>query len=155
MTAVSRDGRLTELTATARKLADDLPGPLHRITVALDDARIELEWAPGQADAVAPVAHRTPDAEPAEDPTAVVRSPVVGTFYRAAAPGEPPFVAVGDTVGPDTVIGIVEAMKLMNRIAAGRAGTVRGVLLPDGGPVEFDQPLVLLDPVADDETGGQ
>lgn len=153
------DRRLSQLTATARRLAGDIPGPLHRIAVQLDGARIELEWAegtPDRPDAVRPAGGHAPaeEAGPAPDPpAAVVRSPLVGTFYCAPAPGEPPFVTAGATVGPDTVIGIVEAMKLMNHITAERHGTVRSVLLSDGSPVEFDQPLVLLDPVAGEETG--
>lgn len=159
------DGRLSQLTATAHRLASDIPGPLHRIAVQLDGARVELEWAEGTSDrpgvvrptrGLAPAAPPTEDAGPAPDPdppAAVVRSPLVGAFYRSPAPGEPPFVTAGATVGPDTVIGIVEAMKLMNHITAEHHGTVRSVLLSDGSPVEFDQPLVLLDPAADEETG--
>jgi acetyl-CoA carboxylase biotin carboxyl carrier protein len=84
--------------------------------------------------------------------TVVVRSPMVGTFYHAPAPGEPPFVSVGGMVEPDTVIGIVEAMKLMNRITADRTGVVQDVLVPDGQPVEFEQPLLVLDPPSEDWT---
>ena len=161
------DRRLSQLTATARRLAGDLPGPLHRIAVQLDGARIELEWAegapdrPGAAEAARPADGHRPAAPPAgeagpapDPPAAVVRSPLVGTFYRAAAPGEPPFVTAGTIVAPDTVIGIVEAMKLMNHITAEQHGTVRSVLPADGSAVEFDQPLVLLDPVAGDEDTG-
>jgi acetyl-CoA carboxylase biotin carboxyl carrier protein len=166
-TGTGDDGRLAQLTTTARRLASDMHGPLRRIAVQLDGARVELEWEEGARDRLdvvrplgdlalaAPPVHY---ADPPDDVTAVVvamvRSPLVGTFYRAPAPGEPPFVTVGAIVGPDTVIGIVEAMKLMNRITAECHGIVRSVLLADCSPVEFDQPLVLLDPVADgDETG--
>jgi acetyl-CoA carboxylase biotin carboxyl carrier protein len=83
----------------------------------------------------------------------VVRAPMVGTFYHAPAPGEPPFVSVGGTVDADTVIGIVEAMKLMNQITADQSGVVRDVLAPDGRPVEFEQPLLLLDPLPDQDQG--
>ncbi|MDG4764060.1 acetyl-CoA carboxylase biotin carboxyl carrier protein subunit [Solwaraspora sp. WMMD406] len=75
-----------------------------------------------------------------------VRSPIVGTFYRAAEPGGQPFVAVGDRLRPGQVIGIVEAMKLMNEIACDRSGVVAAVLVADGTPVEYDQPLITLDP---------
>lgn len=163
MSENSDEGLLAQLSATARRLANDMPGPLRRITVQLDGARVELEWEEGARDrldmessmrGLALAAPLPAEAEPEDDdPCAVaVRSPVVGTFYRAPAPGEPPFVAVGGAVGPDTVIGIVEAMKLMNRITAGSHGTVRSVLLSDGSPVEFDQPLVLLDPLDDEST---
>jgi acetyl-CoA carboxylase biotin carboxyl carrier protein len=75
-----------------------------------------------------------------------VVSPMVGTFYRAAEPGASPFVAVGDLVEPDRVIGIVEAMKLMNEVTAGQAGRVLDVLVDDGQPVEFGQALIALAP---------
>ncbi|MBM0277884.1 acetyl-CoA carboxylase biotin carboxyl carrier protein, partial [Micromonospora tarensis] len=67
-------------------------------------------------------------------------------FYRAPEPGAPPFVAVGDLVRPGQPIAIVEAMKLMNEVTAERAGRVVAVLVEDGQPVEYDQPLVELDP---------
>lgn len=149
------DERLGQLTARARELAGQVAGPLRRISVRLDGAGVELEWEEGTerlADtaarpwgnlALAPPPGTEGDDE--EEPAVVVGSPVVGTFYRAPAPGEPPFVAVGGTVEPDTVVGIVEAMKLMNRIVAGHHGVVRSVVPADGSPVEFDEPLVLLD----------
>jgi acetyl-CoA carboxylase biotin carboxyl carrier protein len=151
------DRRLSQLTTTARLLAFDMPGPLRRIAVQLDGARVEMEWEDGardRLDVIRPagglmLAPPIQGTDPSDDLAAiVVRSPLVGTFYHAPAPGELPFVTVGTTVGPDTVIGIVEAMKLMNHIAAEHHGIVRSVLLADCTPVEFDQPLVLLDPVA-------
>lgn len=156
------DLRLSELATTAHRLASDTSRPLHRISVQLDGASVELEWEKGnqgRRDDVRPTVGIAPDAplvqETGPSAATVVRSPLVGTFYRAPAPGEQPFVAVGATVDPDTVIGIVEAMKLLNRITAGHHGIVRSVLLPDGSPVEFDQPLVLLDPVADEDENDQ
>ena len=77
---------------------------------------------------------------------AVVRAPIVGTFYRAPEPGARPFVAVGDLVRPGQPVAIVEAMKLMNEVIADRAGRVAAILVEDGQPVEYDQPLVELDP---------
>ena len=157
------DRRLAQLTATARALAGEVSGPLRRVSVQLDGARVELEWEEGARAPVEPVrgvgltlaptpAGDDPNAD--GDTTVAVVSPVVGTFYQAPTPGAPPFVAVGTTVGPDTVVGIVEAMKLMNHITAGRPGVVRAVLVADGGPVEFDQPLVLLEPADDDIPDG-
>jgi acetyl-CoA carboxylase biotin carboxyl carrier protein len=72
----------------------------------------------------------------------VVTSPMVGTFYRSPAPTSPPFVEVGQTVKVGDVICIVEAMKMMNQIEADRAGTIKAILVENGEPVEFDQPLV-------------
>ena len=71
----------------------------------------------------------------------VVRSPMVGTFYRSPSPTSPVFVEVGHTVKVGDVICIVEAMKMMNQIEADKAGTVEAILVTDGEPVEFDQPL--------------
>jgi acetyl-CoA carboxylase biotin carboxyl carrier protein len=77
-----------------------------------------------------------------------VRSPVVGTFYRAPAPGEDPYVEVGDTVAAGQVVCIVEAMKLMNEIVADVSGEVVEVLAENAGGVEYDQPLLYLRPDA-------
>ncbi|MDG2176066.1 MAG: acetyl-CoA carboxylase biotin carboxyl carrier protein [Gammaproteobacteria bacterium] len=73
-----------------------------------------------------------------------VKSPMVGTFYRAPSPSSAAFVEVGQKVKADDVIGIIEAMKMMNQIEAGKAGTIEAILAEDGEPVEFDQPLVII-----------
>jgi len=78
--------------------------------------------------------------------TAIVRSPMVGTFYRAPEPGAAPFVTKGSRVAADTIVCIVEVMKLMNSIEAGVAGVVTHVFVEDAGPVEFGQPLVAIRP---------
>ena len=71
----------------------------------------------------------------------VVRSPMVGTFYSCPSPSSPVFVEVGQTVKMGDVICIVEAMKMMNQIEADKSGTIGAILVQDGEPVEFDQPL--------------
>ena len=76
----------------------------------------------------------------------IVRSPMVGTFYRAPQPGAPPFVRVGQTVEPATTVCIVEVMKLMNSIPAGAHGVVVRILVDDASPVETGQPLIALQP---------
>ncbi len=73
-------------------------------------------------------------------------SPMVGTFYRAPAPDAPPFVEVGSRVRPGTVVCIVEAMKLMNEIESEVSGTIVEVLVENGQPVEFNQPLFMVKP---------
>jgi biotin carboxyl carrier protein len=83
------------------------------------------------------------EAEHAADPDAIA-APLPGTFYHAPQPGAPPFVAVGDAVGPETVVGIVETMKLMNPVHAGRAGTVAEVIVPNATMVAKGQPLFRL-----------
>jgi biotin carboxyl carrier protein len=76
--------------------------------------------------------------------TQVVEAPMLGTFYRSEAPGEPPLVAVGDHLEPDSVICLIEVMKLMNHVQAGVSGTVVDVLAEDGALVEYGQPLFAL-----------
>ncbi|GAB2892888.1 acetyl-CoA carboxylase biotin carboxyl carrier protein [Microbulbifer echini] len=73
-----------------------------------------------------------------------VKSPMVGTYYAAASPGAEPFVKVGQQVKVGDVVCIVEAMKMMNQIEADKSGTIESILLEDGQPVEFDQPLVTI-----------
>ena len=74
----------------------------------------------------------------------VVKSPMVGTFYRAAAPSTGPFVEIGDTVAVGDPLCIIEAMKLMNEIEADQAGVVKAILVENGQPVEYGQPLVII-----------
>jgi acetyl-CoA carboxylase biotin carboxyl carrier protein len=103
--------------------------------------------------ATAPQAHAAPVAAPAAASAAdaapaykgqPVKSPMVGTCYRSAAPGAKAFVEVGQTVKATDIICIVEAMKMMNQIEAGRAGVIEAILVEDGQPVEYDQPLVII-----------
>jgi acetyl-CoA carboxylase biotin carboxyl carrier protein len=75
-----------------------------------------------------------------------VKSPMVGTFYRSAQPGAESFVSVGSTVAVGDVLCIIEAMKLMNEIEADCAGTVKAVLVENGSPVEYGQPLFVIEP---------
>jgi acetyl-CoA carboxylase biotin carboxyl carrier protein len=95
---------------------------------------------PAPIPAAAPVAATEPAAAPAVSGHAV-RSPMVGTFYRSPAPTSPAFVEVGSSVKVGDIICIVEAMKMMNQIEADKAGTIGAILVDDGEPVEFDQPL--------------
>ena len=74
----------------------------------------------------------------------VVKSPIVGTFYEAASPDSDPFVKVGDKVSAGDTLCIIEAMKIMNEIDAEFSGTVEKVIVDDGQPVEFDQPLFII-----------
>jgi acetyl-CoA carboxylase biotin carboxyl carrier protein len=76
----------------------------------------------------------------------LVRSPMVGTFYAAPNPESPPFVKIGDQVGPDTTVCIVEAMKVFNEIPAECSGRIVAVLAQSGDPVEFNQPLFRVEP---------
>ncbi len=95
----------------------------------------EWQWAGGAPAAIATLAE-------AACPADCVPAPLPGTFYHAPQPGAPPFVEVGDTVGAETVIGIIETMKLMNPVHAGLVGTVAEVLVPDATMVAKGQPLI-------------
>lgn len=101
--------------------------------------------APAAVASAVPVA---PAAEPAStEPTAqgnVVKSPMVGTFYRSPSPGAKAFVEVGQTVKPGDTLCIIEAMKLLNEIEAEAAGEVKEVLVENGQPVEYGQPLFII-----------
>ena len=103
--------------------------------------------------AVAPAVQEAPAAAPAASPASerpatwyAVTAPMVGTYYEAPAPGEPPFVKVGDEVAANETLCIVEAMKLMNEITAEEMGTVREVCLEDATPVEFGTVLFYVEP---------
>jgi acetyl-CoA carboxylase biotin carboxyl carrier protein len=105
-----------------------------------------FQAVPSVAAPVAPAPASIPaevTAPPVEEGHAV-KSPMVGTFYRAASPGASPFVEVGDTVATGDTLCIVEAMKLMNEIEADASGTIKAILVENGQPVEFGQPLFLI-----------
>ena len=99
--------------------------------------------APAMSAAAAP-AVAAPAAEAAAPTGHVVKSPMVGTFYRAASPGTPPFVEVGATVKEGDTLCIIEAMKLLNEIDADASGVIQQILVENGQPVEFGQPLFII-----------
>ena len=109
------------------------PAPAQVYTVAAG--------APGPA---APPPAAGAQAEEAAPEGHVIRSPMVGTFYRTSAPGSKPFVDVGQTVKAGDTLCIIEAMKLLNEIEADRDGTVKAVLVENGQPVEYGEPLFIL-----------
>jgi acetyl-CoA carboxylase biotin carboxyl carrier protein len=135
----------------------------------LDELRIEMEGfqlhvrrggAPAAAAEAPPARPPEPapearEAEPAPpapaaspNGAATIEAPMLGTFYRASAPGEQPFVDVGSTVGEDTVVCLIEVMKMMNSIKAGMAGTVVEVCADNAQLVEYGEPLFRVDPAA-------
>lgn len=99
--------------------------------------------APVAAPAIAAPAAAAAPAAPAHNGH-VVRSPMVGTFYRSPSPGSPAFVEVGKHVKVGDVICIIEAMKMMNQIQAEKAGVIEAILVEDGQPLEFDQPIITI-----------
>ncbi|MCG9052827.1 acetyl-CoA carboxylase biotin carboxyl carrier protein [Laribacter hongkongensis] len=98
--------------------------------------------APAAAPVAAPAA---PAAAPAVDNSKAVKSPMVGTFYRASSPSAKSFVEVGSQVNVGDTLCIIEAMKLMNEIESDRAGVVKAVLAENGQPVEFGEPLFIIE----------
>ncbi len=99
--------------------------------------------------AAAPVAAAQPAAAPAEAESDVpaghqVKAPMVGTFYAASTPGAAPFVKVGQKVAKGETLGIIEAMKMFNQIEADTDGTVAAILVENGQPVEFDEPMFVI-----------
>jgi acetyl-CoA carboxylase biotin carboxyl carrier protein len=85
-------------------------------------------------------------AEPKADNLVTIKSPMIGTFYRKASPDKPSFVEVGDEVAPGKVVCIIEAMKLFNEIESEVSGKIVKILVDDASPVEYDQPLFLVEP---------
>lgn len=100
--------------------------------------------APAAPVAAAPVAPPTPAAAPAAPEGHIVKSPMVGTFYRAASPGAKNFVDVGQSVNPGDTLCIIEAMKLLNEIDADQGGVIKAILVENGQAVEFGQPLFVI-----------
>ena len=145
------DENLRNLSDQAVDLVGRLPGQVSRIRVRAGSAEIEVEWQAREAVEAGRPAARTAPSEPDPQPpasstTAAVRAPVVGIFYAAPAPDEPPFVTVGDQVTAGQQVGIIEAMKLMNHITAEVAGTITAIHVSSGESVEFDQPLMEIEP---------
>lgn len=106
-----------------------------------------LQTIPQQPQAAAPAAPQ-PEADAAGDTLPegrVIKSPMVGTFYRAASPTSDPFIEVGQTISAGDTICIVEAMKMFNQIESDLSGKVVSILVEDGAPVEYDQPLIVLE----------
>ncbi len=106
--------------------------------------------APAPAPVATPAAAPAPAPTVAEAPTAsnliTIKSPMIGTFYRAAGPDKPNFIEVGDDVSAGKVVCIIEAMKLFNEIESEISGKIVKILVDDATPVEFDQPLFLVEP---------
>ena len=170
------DAEPADLGAMCRHIADlarTRAEPPRRIRVEHLGTALEIEWpsaaeaqvgsvsshaasasanasSPANAPSLAPNADGSaaPDtgSRAADDGLRRVCAPMIGTFFHAPEPGAPPFVAVGDTVAVGEQIGILEVMKMMSAVKADVAGTVREILVPDGGAAEFAQPLIAVEP---------
>jgi len=98
------------------------------------------------AQATAPAADKPKAADAVADNLITIKSPMIGTFYRSSAPGKPAFIEIGDEVSPGKPVCIIEAMKLFNEIESEVKGRIVKVLVEDASPVEYDQPLFLVEP---------
>ncbi len=123
-----------------------------RISRGSANAAIQPQYfaQPAPQAPVAPPAPSAPAAAPVEAQTEqapsghIIKSPMVGTFYRSPSPGSPVFAEVGQHVKAGDVVCIIEAMKMMNQIEADKTGVIEAILVDDGEPVEFDQPLITI-----------
>ena len=143
----------------ARELIKRLEGSdVQRFSVQAGETKIEIERgatvvasapavaASAPAAAAPAAAAAAPEEVAAADGRHPIVAPLVGTFYRASQPGAAPFVSEGDVVDEGQTVAIVEAMKLMNQVKADKAGKVSEILCSDGDWVEFEQPLMYLEP---------
>jgi acetyl-CoA carboxylase biotin carboxyl carrier protein len=142
--------QLAELLDVTRLTEIEVEDGDRRIRVAREIVNQTVAAAPVPMMAAAPVAAPAAvAAEPAAAPAAAaanaIKSPMVGTAYLSPEPGAKPFVAVGDQVKAGQTLLIIEAMKVMNPITAPAAGTVKALLIDNGQPVEFDQPLIVVE----------
>jgi acetyl-CoA carboxylase biotin carboxyl carrier protein len=123
---------------------------VRRICLEAGDFKIEIERAFGEGSALAAPAVAIAGAAPGGAPGASTTrhtqlAPLVGTFYRSANPGSKAFIEVGSRVERGQIIGIIEAMKLMNEVLADAAGVVVEILVENAQPVQFEQPLLVID----------
>lgn len=134
-----------EFKITIKTTPRQKEGSAQVITVA---APAPAAAAPVMVSAPASVHHEKPAAPKAVDESKyiTVKSPMIGTFYRSSSPDKPPFVNVGDEIKPGKVICIIEAMKLFNEIESEVSGRIVKVLVENATPVEYDQPLFLVEP---------
>lgn len=137
---LEREDRHTKMIEPSVDLMEDNPMrqeiALHRANILLSRGG-ELNTSPHNT-----ISQQASPEEAKQVQGSFVTSPMVGTYYATPSPEDPPFVKVGDKVDKNTVIGIIEAMKVMNEIKAGIAGTVAEVLVENGNPVEFGTKLL-------------
>ena len=125
------------------RISRNYSGQPQYIAAPMQAAYAPQPAAPAAAPVSAPAANNDAPAKASYDGH-VVKSPMVGKFYRSPSPGSPAFAEVGKHVKVGDVICIIEAMKMMNQIEADKAGVIEAILVGDGEPVEFDQPLVTI-----------
>jgi acetyl-CoA carboxylase biotin carboxyl carrier protein len=119
------------------------------VTANVPVAQHAFEQAPATNGGALPAAEAAPVAAPVADTShyITVRSPMIGTFYRSSTPEKPMFVNVGEEIKPGSVLCIIEAMKLFNEIESEVSGRIVKILAENASPVEYDQPLFLVEPI--------
>jgi acetyl-CoA carboxylase biotin carboxyl carrier protein len=119
-------------------------GGMCELDLSFGDVSVRLRGSGIVAPAAAPVASLPEEEEPEAIGGVLLTAPMIGTYYASPSPGAPAFVEIGDVVEAGQVIGIIEAMKIMNEIPAERGGVVAEVLVANGQPVEYGSPLLRL-----------
>ena len=140
--------RLIELMKEHDLSEIDLKEADHHVRIRRGGEVITTTAAPVALPASRQSAAEPPKQSAADAGMLMIKSPMVGTFYKASGPDSAPFVKVGDRIGPEKTVCIVEAMKVFNEIPAGVSGQVVAILVENGAPVEFGQPLIKVDPGA-------
>lgn len=147
---VKKVRRLIELMKEHDLSEIDLKQADHRVRIKRGGEVIATHSAPTIQTAArsAGAAGATAPQSAADAGMLLIKSPMVGTFYKASGPDSAPFAKVGDRIGPEKTVCIIEAMKVFNEIPAGVSGQIVAILVENGAPVEFGQPLIKVDPGA-------
>ena len=140
--------RLIELMKEHDLSEIDLKEADHHVRIKRGGEFIATHSAPGPQAAGRPAAAAAVPPPAADAGMLIIKSPMVGTFYKASGPDSAPFAKVGDRIGPEKTVCIIEAMKVFNEIPAGVSGQIVAILVENGAPVEFGQPLIKVDPGA-------
>ena len=138
--------RLIELMKEHDLSEIDLKEADHHVRIKRGGEFIATHSAPVPQAAGRPAAAAAVPPPAADAGMLVIKSPMVGTFYKASGPDSAPFAKVGDRIGPEKTVCIIEAMKVFNEIPAGVSGQIVAILVENGAPVEFGQPLIKVDP---------
>ncbi len=140
---------MEDIKITIRTGSNDSNAPETTIVQQIPVAQAPTAAAPAPVPAATQEAAASPsDSKKADDDSKyiTIKSPIIGTFYRKPSPDKPPFVEVGTTINQGDVLCVIEAMKLFNDIESEVSGKIVKILVDDSSPVEFDQPLFLVDP---------
>jgi acetyl-CoA carboxylase biotin carboxyl carrier protein len=140
--------RLIELMKEHDLSEIDLKEADHHVRIKRGGEVIATHSAPVPQAAGRPAAAAALPQPAADAGMLIIKSPMVGTFYKASGPDAAPFAKVGDRIGPEKTVCIIEAMKVFNEIPAGVSGQIVAILVENGAPVEFGQPLIKVDPGA-------